>query len=314
MVTNGLLLKEMRQSITGLITTSAVLIIYLPWMLLNSYSAYLKYGDEVFHVSLMDTGFNGFVMILPFILAISQIGTEKQRGSMDFTLSLPYSRGSIFWTKWLIGLGTIFAGLAISYLISSGILFFTDAVIDGSMTRYYFYTFLSAVMIYTLVFAAGCLTGTSFAQGLVAVSVLLLPVLVFSVVGMNLEVFGDASVIYSDRLMERVGLFSGVTTFLYQDKGSYGDFVVPLLLTILYTAVGYFTFRYHPAERTGYFFLWKKLNLPVFLIVLFLGTFGFAGFGYMVGNESFVGYFSGLVIGAAFGAALGYFFIYKKAR
>ncbi|MBS2970119.1 ABC transporter permease subunit [Metabacillus sp. KIGAM252] len=310
----GLILKEMRQTVAGLVTTLAILIIYLPWMILNAYSFYLKGQGNIFEFDLMDSSFSGMVWIIPFILAIGQLGSEKQRGSMDFTLSLPYSRSTIYWGKWLIGLAMILIGLIISYLISSGIFFFTNAVVDDSMLLYYCNTFVSALLLYSLVFAAGCLTGTSFAQGLVAGSMLILPGLTVSVISMNLAVFVDSTFYYDERVMEVLSLFTGINSILYTEGVSTLDIFIPLVLILIYTAIGYFTFIHHPVERNGYFFLWKGFNLPVFILVLLLGMFGFAGFGFSIGGESMIGYFSGLLIGAGVGAGIGYYTIYKKAK
>ncbi|MGD6816961.1 ABC transporter permease subunit [Metabacillus sp. 113a] len=314
MVAKGLILKEIRQAYIGLITASAVLIVYLPWMIMNAYSSYLEYGDGKFEFSMFESSFNGVTLLMPFILAIGMLGSEKQRGSMDFTLALPFKRSAIFWVKWLVGTITIVISLIVSFCVSSVTLNITGAFVLESTVQYYLYLTLSAVMIYSLLFAAGCLTGTSFAQGMVGGSMLLLPVLIVSVSIMNLDVFMDASALYNQGFADILINFSGLNIVWYDDTTMIERIITPLCLTILYTAIGYAAFLRHPAERNGYFFLWKSFNLPVFLIVLLLGMFGFGGFGYSIGGESIPGYITGILIGAGTGAAIGYVTIYKKAK
>lgn len=51
-------------------------------------------------------------------LALSQIGFERSRGTLDFTLGLPYRRGIIFNTKYVFGLSILLTAQLLSYLLS----------------------------------------------------------------------------------------------------------------------------------------------------------------------------------------------------
>ncbi|MTH54489.1 ABC transporter permease subunit [Bacillus mangrovi] len=312
MVRKGLLLKELRQSGLMLGVTMLILTAYVPLSIMEDYSGYLDSNfPGPYTYDLSQQVFLGFLMMLTAFLAIGFIGSERQRGSMEFTLSLPYSRSTIFWTKWLLGLAAIVVSLLLSFVISSIELAALGTDVD--LLHYYCFAGAALIMIFTLVFSAGCLTGTPFAQAIVAVSTALLPVLTIGAAAMNLEPFYLISTQIPMETVETIAYFSAPAYLIYDVNMTYQQLLIPVFLTVLFLVIGYAAFLKHPAERNGSFFLWKQLELPVFVYVIILGTFGFGGAIHGM-TGTLTGYFTGLLIGAAIGGTLGYILIYKKTK
>ncbi|WP_338777789.1 ABC transporter permease subunit [Metabacillus sp. FJAT-52054] len=315
MVIKGLILKELRQSAVLIAVSMIILIGNMPFILWEDYSSFITNrisGPYEFDFS--SKFFMGIILIISFSLAVGFLGSEKQRGSMDFTLALPYSRSTIFWTKWLTGICVIVVSLLLSYGITLlQLSLYHGTAINGSFLHYFCMTGVSLIMVFTLVFAAGCMTGTSLAQGIVAISTAMLPLLVVGVVVMNLYPFMEHPPSSLVNLSEEMAIFLAPSYFAYAKELSYTQMLAPLFMTLVYLIIGYASFLKQPMERNGYFFSWKQLNLPVFIIVVLLGTLGFGGISYGSSN-SITGYVIGLLIGAGIGGTLGYFLIYKKAK
>lgn len=319
MIGTGLILKEFKQNKTALLLLWLVLVFEVPLRIWSAYSSHLQQlklnpaVDPVFTFSFLQNSFIGFSMYILVILPIMQLGIERSRGTFDFSFALPYSRRRLFMTKWLNGILSVILPVLISYLISAGIFQFTHAKVLGFHEYFLFYPSI-LLMFYTLIFAAGCLTGTSFAQGLVAFSVMVLPVLFFTLLIANVNVFANGtSYIALDHQYKWVLKYSPGSS-LISYGGGFTSPVVPLVYTVIFSLIAYFSFVKQPIERNGYFFLWKGLNHPVQIIVVLLGVMGFGSAGYSFSSEQFYGYFIGVLVGAAVGIAIGYFLIYRKFK
>jgi acetoin utilization transport system permease protein len=53
-------------------------------------------------------------IVFVITLALVQMGVEQGNGTLEFTFAMPFSRASIFLSKWMIGFGTILLGWLIS--------------------------------------------------------------------------------------------------------------------------------------------------------------------------------------------------------
>ena len=67
-------------------------------------------------------------------LAISQIGFERSRGTLDFTLGLPYKRGVIFNTKYFFGISILITAQLLSYLLSYALIILYNVDVVFSMS------------------------------------------------------------------------------------------------------------------------------------------------------------------------------------
>ncbi|MFY4774496.1 ABC transporter permease subunit [Metabacillus sp. RGM 3146] len=319
MIGTGLFLKEWKQNKAVIFLLWLVLVVEVPFRIWSAYSSHLQLlklnqpVDPVFAFNFSHNSFIGISMYALIIFPILQLGIERSRGTFDFSLSLPYSRRRLFMTKWLNGVLSIIIPVLISYLLSAAIFQFTHAKVTGFHDYYLLYP-SCLLMFYTLIFAAGCLTGTSFAQGLVAFSVMVLPVLFFTLLMANVNVFTHgASYIELDNQYKWVLKYSPSNSLIFNGEG-FASPVVPLVYTVIFSLIAYFSFVKQPIERNGYFFLWKGINHPVQIIVILLGVMGFGSAGYSFSSGQYYGYFIGVLIGAAIGLAIGYFLIYQKFK
>jgi acetoin utilization transport system permease protein len=327
MVGGGLFEKEFKQVRSLCIFLFLFNSFALPFTVWSEYSSYLdflkKYPDSNLEPFVFQFGADPHLLISSmflFFIAINQMGTERARGMMDFTLSLPYKRSKIFLVKWALVFGIILSSTLISFILTGSYLEWFEIAVSQPTFNYYFTLFSTLAMVYTLTLAAGTLTGTPFAQGLTAVSAAILPLLFALVLTMNADAFGNFTYEEMEKWFEFGYLITPALQFfgwrIFQDVSSIYPFyfLIPGGMAILFFFVGYFSFIKHPNERNGNFFLWKQLNLPVQIIVILLGVLGFSAVGYGSSNESFTGYLIGAVIGAAIGIILSYYLIYKKTK
>ncbi|MGM0920763.1 MAG: hypothetical protein ACQEWW_06030 [Bacillota bacterium] len=255
-----------------------------------------------------------------FFIAINQMGTERAKGIMDFTLALPYARSQIFFVKWILAFGIILFSTLISLILSGSYIEWHDIAVSQPLFNYYFIYFSSLTMFYTLTLSAGALTGTPFAQGLTAISASVLPLLFTLVITMNVQAFSNEAYVEMEKwynagflLTPALQFFAG-TIFFQDNPYEYRYyFLIPGSMAILFYFIGYFSFIKHPNERNGNFFLWNQLNLPVQMIVILLGVLGFSSIGYG-SSGNFSGYIIGALIGAVISILLGYYLIYKKSK
>ncbi|MDA1477694.1 ABC transporter permease [Bacillus changyiensis] len=322
MVDRGLLYKEWKQHQILFLIIFCFLLFIHPFSLLNDYRAYLNelhyYPNEARFI--IDYAPYGYAITwqigLGIILAVFQIGMERSKGLLDFTLSLPYSRSQVFNTKFFLGVIVLIASQLLSYLLSEllimilkpeSVLFFHHYMI-GSM--------VISFMAYALVMAAGALTGHIIAQLLTAFSVAIMPFLIIGLPVLNLSVWMGRSA-----FEKSFPLFDSSLKYLIPIVYIDGHWVtestfilfIPVFISILFYLIGHFSFLKHHNERNGNFFLFKQLDRPVQITVTIFGILGFGYFGYESG-DSLTGYVIGMIIGAVVGFSISYFSIYKKTK
>ncbi|KKI88895.1 hypothetical protein WQ54_29225 [Bacillus sp. SA1-12] len=257
-----------------------------------------------------------FFNVLIITLAIVQIGNERSNGSLEYTLSLPFSRQSIFLFKWLVGFGVIFISCLISFGLSALIITNTDIYSDNFIS-YFTYLIEALLLFYTLTLSAGAITGSAFAQGLVALTVAILPFLLFGLYTVQLEAITGPSVLYSnEKFYEVISKMTPLTYVFFKNNFLISkDYITPIIEILLFFAFGLYIFVKQPFERNGSFFIWKPFERPVQMIVILLGILGFSSFGYLSSEDnSMIGYFIGAAIGAFIGFIVSYFVIYKKKK
>jgi acetoin utilization transport system permease protein len=89
------------------------------------------------------------------------------------------------------------------------------------------------------------------------------------------------------------------------------EFIVPIVMMIVFYLIGLLSFIKHPIERNGRFFLYSKMDRPIQIIVIVFGVLGFGWVGFSSDNSMF-GYITGMLIGGVVGALTSYFLIYRK--
>ncbi|PSA93557.1 ABC transporter permease [Bacillus atrophaeus] len=323
MVDRGLWFKEWKQNQVVLLVIFAFLMLINPLSIMSDYFSYqgcLKDNMLESCTYIINYSSGGLMQInwaAGIVLAISQIGIERSKGTLDFTLSLPYKKSQIFNAKFFMGaavltvsqlLGYLFSELLILLLKPDSVMFFHHYVVGMMIVTF---------MTYALVMAAGALTGNVFAQLLTAFTVAILPFLIITLPAINIEIIFGRSILYRlDQVLtfEVFGYFIpivyGGTDWIIDSKYI---LLIPAAMSIIFYLIGYFSFSKHPSERNGSFFLLKAFDRPVQILVIAFGILGFGYFGYSAG-QSIVGYIIGMMIGAVVGFLISYFSIYKKTK
>ncbi|MHA6488724.1 ABC transporter permease YtrC [Bacillus cabrialesii] len=327
MVDRGLLYREWKQNQVVILLSIVFLVLANPLSIVNTYLSYqgcLAHQDPQYCDFIVNYQISNLIDInwVPgVILAVCFLGMERSKGTMDFILSLPYSRTQIFQTKFLLG------GLVIVLSQLIGFLLAWLLILAYKPEHVYFFEHSSvgviviSFMAYSLVMAAGALTGNAFAQLLTALSAAILPYLIVALPLVNLEIvfnfhiYEFFSSIEGYYQMENKLMYLMPMVFVGNDWLSDNRYIllIPVAMSILFYLIGYISFKKHPSERNGHFFLWNRLDRPVQILVMSFGILGFGLFGYSAGH-SIMGYIFGMIIGAVVGFLVSYFSIYKKTK
>lgn len=173
-------------------------------------------------------------------------------------------------------------------------------------------------MVYSLFLAAGTLTGSAISQTIVGFSTSILPFLMIGLPIVHLdfiirptENWIDTSFNY---LISPLSPITYITNdYFQQDYQRWfngEEFIIPLVMMVIFYLVGLFSFTKHPTERNGRFFLFSAMDWPIQIMVIVFGVLGFGWVGFS--SDSLLGYFVGMIIGGVVGALTSYFLIYRK--
>ncbi|MGF7532185.1 ABC transporter permease YtrC [Bacillus mexicanus] len=326
MVNRGLLYREWKQNQVVILLSIVFLVFANPLSIVNEYLSYqgcLDHQDPQYCDFIVNYTSNliDINWVPGVILAVCFLGMERSKGTMDFILSLPYNRSQIFQTKFWLG-GIV---IVLSQLI--GFLLAWLLILVYSPEHVYFFEHSSvgviviSFMVFSLVMAAGALTGNVFAQLLTALSAGILPYLILALPFTNLEIVFDFHIYEIFSSMESYYELENNLMYLFPLVYVSNDWLtnskyilfIPAVMSALFYLIGYISFKKHPSERNGYFFLWKRLDRPVQILVIIFGILGFGLFGYSTGH-SIIGYIFGMIIGAVVGFFVSYFSIFKKTK
>ncbi|QII50298.1 permease [Bacillus paralicheniformis] len=323
MVDRGLLYKEWKQHFWMFLIVFAAVMLSEPFSILNDYFQYqgclaeLKKFPDMECVLYKNYEIGGAIKMFwvgGVALALSQIGFERSRGTLDFTLGLPYRRGIIFNTKYFFGLSILLTAQLLSYLLSYAliILYKVDVI---HFHEYFIGSVIFCFMVYSLVMAAGAMTGNPLAQLIVAFSTSILPYLLIGLPLANIRIirsfFGDHPAFFygESELLDYITPIMYLNQFGIQN-GSLAFTLIPLAMGILFYMIGYFCFIRQQIERNGHFFLWGKMDRPIQILVILFGIWGFG----TASGSSLFSYIFGMLIGSAVGFLISYFLIFKKIK
>ncbi|MCY8718714.1 ABC transporter permease YtrC [Bacillus sp. S10C12M] len=327
MVDRGLLYREWKQNQVMLLLSIVFLVLANPLSIVNTYLSYqgcLAHQDPQYCDFIVNYNVSNLIDInwVPgVILAVCFLGMERSKGTMDFILSLPYNRSQIFLTKFWLGGFVIVLSQLIGFLLA----WLLILVYNPEHVYFFEHSSVGVIVIsfmaYCLLMAAGALTGNAFAQLLTAFATAALPYLIVALPVGNFEVVFGVNIWEMFPSPEAyVSLVSNLTYLVpisYVENGWLSDskyiLFIPAVMSILFYLIGYISFKKHPNERNGHFFLWNRLERPVQILVMAFGILGFGLFGYSAG-QSIIGYIFGMIIGAVVGFFVSYFSIYKKTK
>lgn len=326
MIPRGLLYTEWKKNQWLFLLSSIFLIAANPFMVYNNYVTYqgcLNHPapqDCEFVVSYTNGSLLSFSWVVSVIIAVFLLGLERTKGTMDALLSMPYSRSQIFQTKFWLGGIVIVVPQAIGYGAASLLIFLLKLSHTYDFDHSSIGMIVISFMAYALLMASGALTGHIFAQLLTAFTVTILPFLLIGLPAANLEVVFDFSIgnefsFISSYIESRLFIFVTPIGYVFNDwiRERHLILLIPAVMSVVFYLIGYVSFLKHPNERNGRFFLWRKLDRPVQILVIAFAVMGFGVFGYGVTDTMF-GYLAGIIIGAVIGFLISYFTVYRKTK
>ncbi|OUZ06542.1 ABC transporter permease subunit [Bacillus pumilus] len=329
MVKRQLLYKEWKQSELTFILVMLVAVFTTPLSFLLGYSSFqtcvndptCTTVDHYFYYNFSSDIFIALSWTMGLFFAIIQLGYERNKGQIDFTLSLPFSRITIFHTKFFLGAGIITLVHVLSYAFTYLLILGIQPKETFDFNSGYFIALVSTLMIYSLCLAAGALTGSAISQAIVTFSTSILPYLLIWLPMFHLDFifktdrsWVDASF---DHFIMPISPITYITDFKYRDASDYPtwftgeEFIIPIVMMIVFYLIGLFSFMKHPIERNGRFFLYAKMDRPIQILVIAFGVLGFGWVGFS-SDTSILGYIVGMIIGGVVGALTSYFLIYRK--
>lgn len=329
MVKRQLLYKEWKQSELTFILVMLVAVFTTPLSFLLGYSSFqtcvndptCTTVDHYFYYNFSSDIFIALSWTMGLLFAIIQLGYERNKGQIDFTLSLPFSRSTIFHTKFFLGAGIITLVHVLSYAFTYLLILGIQPKETFDFNSSYLIALVSTLMIYSLCLAAGALTGSAISQAIVTFSTSILPYLLIWLPMFHLDFifktdrsWVDASF---DHFIMPISPITYITDFKYRDASDYPtwftgeEFIIPIVMMIVFYLIGLLSFIKHPIERNGRFFLYSKMDRPIQILVIAFGVLGFGWAGFST-DTSILGYIVGMIIGGVVGALTSYFLIYRK--
>ncbi|GLF90220.1 putative ABC transporter permease YtrD [Bacillus safensis] len=327
MVKRQLLYKEWKQSELTFILVMLVAVFATPFLFLMEYSSFqtcLKDAECIvdsprFSYYFNTDAFLSLSWLMGLFFAVIQLGFERNKGHMDFTLSLPFSRSTIYHTKFFLGAGIIAVVHAVSFVITYLLILGLNPLETTGFHSGYVISLVTSLMFYSLFFAAGTLTGSSIAQAIVGFSTAILPFLLIGLPLVHLDFIIKTSGSWVDKsftyLLSPMSPIVYIATDPFQSDYplwfSGEKIIIPIVMMVLFYLIGLISFIKHPIERNGRFFLYQKIDRPIQIMVIVFGVLGFGWVGFSSDNSIF-GYIAGMLIGGAVGALTSYFLIYRK--
>lgn len=327
MVKRQLLYKEWKQSELTFILVMLVATLATPFAFLMEYSSFQTCLNDTecivdsprFSYFFNTDAFLSLSWLMGLFFAVIQLGFERNKGHMDFTLSLPFSRSAIYHTKFFLGAGIIAVVHAVSFILTYLLILGLNPLETPGFHNGYVISLVTSLMFYSLFFAAGTLTGSSISQAIVGFSTATLPFLVIGLPLLHLDIIIKTSGSWVDKsftyLLVPMSPITYITTHPFQPDYPYWftgeEFIIPIVMMVLFYLIGLISFIKHPIERNGRFFLYSNMDRPIQIMVIVFGVLGFGWFGFASDNSIF-GYIAGMLIGGAVGALTSYFLIYRK--
>lgn len=327
MVKRQLLYKEWKQSELTFILVMLVAALATPFAFLMEYSSFQTCLNDTecivdsprFSYFFNTDAFLSLSWLMGLFFAVIQLGFERNKGHMDFTLSLPFSRSAIYHTKFFLGAGIIAVVHAVSFILTYLLILGLNPLETSGFHNGYVISLVTSLMFYSLFFAAGTLTGSSISQAIVGFSTAFLPFLVIGLPLVHLDFIMKTSGSWVDKsftyLLSPISPITYITMHPFQQAYPYWftgeEFIIPIVMMVLFYLIGLISFIKHPIERNGRFFLYSNMDRPIQIMVIVFGVLGFGWFGFTSDNSIF-GYIAGMLIGGVVGALTSYFLIYRK--
>lgn len=266
----------------------------------TSFSAY-DYGSPEFTGRL-------FLLIMMFMLAVTQIGTERRNGGQDFLFSLPYTRTRMFWTKWGFGIALLTGTLLVNTALDM-------AIVAGSPIRDYFdpgyhagqfaFSWLSLAAMYAIFLFVGTISGSGSAQAVFSLLAPLLPYLLAFIILSAIVIHFDHTRFVNDVLRdwpeEDLVLFFPLR-YNYPYLHGWKPWLIMAAFLVLASLAAWWAYRITRAENNGkvvVFPVWERILSVGFVVCSALGTGLFL---YVFFDAaSLVAFYAGVVPGAVLG-------------
>lgn len=250
--------------------------------------------------------------ILAAILSLWQMGYERKSGIQEFTFSLPYSRKTIYITKWLLG-ASLAAGTSIIVVFLDIIVILTSPLAPYmDWSEYFMYTtllLLLTLISYTGSLFIGAVAGSWSTQVIFTGIMLFLPIYIDALLRAPIEAFQLERYMYRNDVYS-YSLSHILLTPIFNDPIL--RWLAMIVLIIAFLISGLFAYERNRVENNG-----KLVNIPAWENVLIIGVVICCGLlgGYTVflkieaGNSM-----GGYIVGFLLASAIGYLIIKTMTR
>lgn len=275
------LMQNIKKSKMAIILFLAIVPIFTALTIILNSSYY--YALEFYELGLANIL---FMYVTPFILSFSLFGYVFKKKDIDFMCSMPISRKSLFVTNTIGGIALILISQFITFAISGLLGLMTDTVVfTGMIWDLFLYQSLAYIFVFTAANLAMAVSGNVITQIVVTALILfLIPATIFysdlwqgsyyDLVDGNYTVNLDYT-IRSVRTYTAPSLIFGAVNSYWQYEPSVLSTIKMIVLSVLYSVIGYFMFEKKKMENAGEsfeksntHFLVKALTLVPFAMIL----------------------------------------------
>lgn len=195
-----------------------------------------------------------FMYALLFVIAVLLFGFERRGTHQDFTFSLPFSRKTIFLTKWVLPLVFLAGTYLICFVID--VILIQTSQFSGYFNlavsiRSFIIGFLLYVLFYTYVVAIGTMTGSASTQVVVSLAFAVIPVMFIVFLNGFLLLFFHMSL---PSVLSDIKFFDYLYSFLIVPEN---QALLLFIITVMLVWIANLCYVRNPVEKNGKAILYK---------------------------------------------------------
>ncbi|MBB6453513.1 ABC-2 type transport system permease protein [Salirhabdus euzebyi] len=215
--------------------------------------------------------FTVFAVVLIIVLAGILIGLERSSKRHDFSLALPFSKRSMFLTKWVLGFATILFSYTVSFWLGYLVLLRSEygyVLTELDVTTIFFAPLAAYFVIFSLAMLIGTIAGDMRSQ------VTLSFIFLFFAQGFSiilLHFLATHGLIYFDYVLPPFLQDIFWPTYLTSMNIAIADLIYPIIGGVIFFIVGMLLFEKAPAEHSGEFLVFRSLH-PIFAFGILISS------------------------------------------
>ncbi|MCM3712939.1 ABC transporter permease [Alkalihalobacillus oceani] len=205
------------------------------------------------------------IMILIFLvlLAVQFLGTERNTRRHDFAFALPFKRRTMFFVKWLLGVGTVTVAMLVTFTIAYAVIMGSEfaGYLEGyQFWRMFLTPWLGYVAMYSFTLFIGTITGEMVSQIVLTFIFTIFPIgfiaLLANFISTHTGVFPEKlDIFFFQQFVWPIYNFAGLASV---DDGM--NLWIPAVAIVLFLGIGAWIYERNPSEYNGEFLLFKHLE------------------------------------------------------